>query len=193
MYKYVVILLTFIYSCACTQTQTLDTRPREEMINEKIDTLPSINKQITNLHLVEDGIYRSGRLNPYTDMKILTEVYKIKTIISLETYWLDSKLLKAEISESQKYGINFIHIPMLPIGHLDKQKMLKAASLLWENKKSVLIHCYRGSERTGIVVGAYRRIYDKWSYKDTVTEMDDKGFNKLFNEWKDNLIQLGPN
>ena len=183
------MLLAFIFSCAGTQPQTLD-KPREEMINESITALPSIDKRIINLHLVEEGIYRSGRLNPYTDMKILAETYKIKTIISLETYWLDNKLFKAEISESQKYGINFIHIPMLPIGHLDRQKMLKAASLLWENKNSVLVHCYRGSERTGIVVGAYRRIYDKWSYKNTVDEIDTNGFNGLFNEWKDNLIGL---
>lgn len=55
--------------------------------------------------------------------------------------------------------------------------------------KPVLVHCWHGSDRTGIVVAAYRIVFQKWSMEDAEKEFCDERFG--YHEfWYENLLKL---
>ena len=55
--------------------------------------------------------------------------------------------------------------------------------------KPVLVHCWHGSDRTGIVVAAYRIVFEKWSVEEAEKEFRDERFG--YHEfWYGNLLEL---
>jgi protein tyrosine phosphatase (PTP) superfamily phosphohydrolase (DUF442 family) len=44
----------------------------------------------------------------------------------------------------------------------------------------IFIHCAQGRDRTGYVVATYRRLFQQWSADDSLEEMFDYGFNRLW-------------
>ena len=53
---------------------------------------------------------------------------------------------------------------------------------------AVLVHCYHGADRTGIVIAFYRMIYQNWTLADAKSEMLQGGFG-YHSVWK-NLENL---
>ena len=181
-------LLFFIFLFSCS---TVSVDRREEMLPPQKDAVtPTLNKSIVNFQVVEDGIYRSGRPDA-SFIHTLAKDYGIKTIISLETYAFEPNKGHEEKEAAKKAGIVFLHIPMSPVGEINKEKLKEAIKALHVELRPILVHCYRGSERTGMVVGGYRMLYNGWSYERTEQEMDLYGFNNsLFKGWKKELLNL---
>ena len=53
----------------------------------------------------------------------------------------------------------------------------------------MLVHCWHGSDRTGIIVAAYRIIYENWSVAQAEAEFcrDEYGHHEF---WYRNLVRL---
>lgn len=166
-----IILLLLLPACVSS---------REEM-DESNYSMPE--KNIVNFQKVNDDLFRSGRLYP-ADIKAIKKQYDIQTIISLEMLAPSNKRMQEERQTARELGISFINIPMFPIGDLDKTKLWQAYIAFRTADKPVLVHCWRGSERTGMVVGMHRVILDGRSYDRTFEEMNLYGFSWLFNGWK---------
>lgn len=146
-------------------------------------------EQVKNFAEVDTGIYRSGRPLP-SDFKMLATTYKIKNVISLETYWIEKKTLAAEKAAVKAAGMTFYSIPIAPVGEFDAKKVMQAYQLLHTIERPILVHCFRGSERTGVVVATYRILENKWPYKAVFEEMDKYGFSPLFKNWKHELEEM---
>ena len=119
-----------------------------------------------NLYQVDSLLYRSEQL-----VKADKEVIKrtpIKTIINLR-YFTRSKDRKVFLPTD---GITLINHPLLTWRITPKdiaqvlQRIRKA-----QQQGAVLIHCYHGADRTGIMVAMYRIIYDGWSIAAAKKEM----------------------
>lgn len=94
-------------------------------------------------------------------------------------YKVDSLLYRSEqlVNEDKKIfhaseGIKLINHPLLTW----RIKAPEIASVLklirkHQNEGAVLIHCYHGADRTGIMVAMYRIIYEDWSIADAKNEM----------------------
>jgi protein tyrosine/serine phosphatase len=53
----------------------------------------------------------------------------------------------------------------------------------------VLVHCWHGSDRTGIVVAAYRIVFQNWNVEEAEKEFRDERFG--YHEfWYKNLLKL---
>lgn len=169
------LLAALLFLVGCTSTNI--NLPREELVIE------SNKNSITNFQVTEDGLYRGGRISSL-QVKQLAETYKVKTIISLETYWSAPGVKHDEIDTAAELGIKFIHIPMQPMGDVHADLVWKAVELLRNEARPIYLHCYRGSERTGLVIAAYRMKYENWTYGQATDEMDKYGFSPMFNEWK---------
>jgi hypothetical protein len=48
-----------------------------------------------------------------------------------------------------------------------------------EANQPILVHCQHGQDRTGYIVGMYRRIVEKRTKGDAWTEMIDHGFHPI--------------
>lgn len=127
-----------------------------------------------NLYKVSDTLYRSEQLVK-RDLGLVNSL-DIKTIVNLRPSNKDKK-------EFFNTNITLIDVPMRAWSVKDEQ----IAEALWQieegqKKGSVLLHCYHGSDRTGLVVGMYRIIYQNWEIEDAYEEMrkGEYGFNTIW-------------
>jgi protein tyrosine phosphatase (PTP) superfamily phosphohydrolase (DUF442 family) len=118
---------------------------------------------------VKRGIlYRSGQLN--SDQ--LTEAvrqYGIRTVISFQ---YPGKGVEAERAHAKKLKIDFMNLPMPGDGFGQEaqfREVLKATDD--PDRRPVLIHCARGTCRTGAAVALFRYERDGWTIEDVSREM----------------------
>lgn len=122
---------------------------------------------------VSPGIYRSGRPNK-EGLEWLKKDYKIKTIINLEN---KDYAIKREREWADDLDISYYSIPMSASEHPRDRTVNKALELLADTSKHpILIHCYHGQDRTGLVVGLHRVEAEGWQADDAYEEMKEIGF-----------------
>lgn len=172
------ILISFVIclnACTIKHPQiTEDSRPKNWATMIKADA---------NLHKVDRHLYRSEQ--PISDDKKTIEDLGIKTIINLR--YFDRNDNQKVFADKQ---IKLINNPILTfkVKPIDIAKALYAIKQEQQNG-AVLLHCYHGADRTGIVVAMYRIIYQNWAITDARTEMKQGGFG-YHSVWKnlDNLL-----
>jgi tyrosine-protein phosphatase SIW14 len=79
-------------------------------------------------------------------------------------------------------GLTFVNIPMGsdPPTPRQEQKFLQIVSQA--RTHPVFVHCEHGADRTGTMIGIYRRIDDHWSYARTYAEMRHYGFKPYYTQ-----------
>ena len=106
---------------------------------------------------VSDQIFRGGKPSP-TDLQILSDVYDIKRIISL-----DGKI-GSEIAPLVKaLGMEHIIIPIAGSESEPLINFLKDSIATLLEKQPVYIHCRHGKDRTGMAIAIYRIQSEGWS------------------------------
>jgi tyrosine-protein phosphatase SIW14 len=144
---------------------------------------------IANFHrVIKSEIYRSGQVQK--DEYQLLKEFGIKTVISLNDYGVAGFTAEDEQEWAHSAGINFIHREMHPWNKPSLKQIQDVLELLTTVEKPVLIHCQGGSDRTGVSIGAYRMVYENWSYDSTYAEMLYYGFNRVEYGWQDQLQRL---
>jgi protein tyrosine/serine phosphatase len=127
---------------------------------------------------VDEGkVLRSNRpsINEFESLKKIG----LNTNISLESYALSSTDKALEKEASNKAMIKWINVPWSPLpGKLPKKKIEEILSLLYLSPKPILIHCYRGQDRTSLAVYAYRIRINHWTYEQADAEINASKFNK---------------
>jgi protein tyrosine/serine phosphatase len=122
--------------------------------------------QEANLYKIDSLLYRSQQL--VAEDKAIVKKLPIKSIINLRYFTRtgDHKLFNA--SED----IQLINYPLLTwrINAFEIAQTLKLIRK-HQQKGAVLIHCYHGADRTGIMVAMYRIIYHHWSIEAAKQEM----------------------
>ncbi len=130
-----------------------------------------------NLHLVDQGLYRSGRPSDQ-GLLYMKNTLHIKTVIDLEE---NMDAVNQEGIEVKRLGMQFVSMPMsalrAPVDSEVNQieNMVKDKSLY-----PLLIHCLRGMDRSGLIIGLYRVENDQWSPQKAYNEMLQYGFHPVF-------------
>lgn len=173
--KYILTALTVATLTACHTPTPLTPRP---------DTWASPIKADANLHHVDDNLYRNEQL--IDDDKASIEALDIKTIINLRYFDRNDNF---EVF-ANNHNISLINIPILTM----KAKPSDIAKVPYavrgaQPKGTVLVHCYHGADRTGVVMAMYRIIYQNWAIVDAKEEMQRGGYG-YHSVWKnlENLI-----
>jgi protein tyrosine/serine phosphatase len=137
--------------------------PRERPLNW---AQPVIQSKICNLYKVSADVYRAERpvKSDITDLKILN----IKSLLNLREYHADDESFSVN-------GFQLIHYKM-KAGDISEIDLIAVLKLLDAAKKPVLIHCWHGSDRTGLVIAAYRMVFQNWNRKDAIDEFLLGGF-----------------
>jgi protein-tyrosine phosphatase len=88
-------------------------------------------------------------------------------------FQVPSSRVKAERELARKLGVDFINLPMPGDGFGQEaqfREVLKACDD--PSRRPVLVHCARGTCRTGAAVALYRYERDGWTVDDVAAEMD---------------------
>ena len=119
-----------------------------------------------NLYKVDSLLYRSEQL--VSEDKAVIQNIPIKSIINLRYFTRsgDKKVFKTTD------GVRLINHPLLT-WKIKAPEIAATLKLIKERQKegAVLIHCYHGADRTGIMVAMYRIIYHNWKIEQAKKEM----------------------
>jgi protein tyrosine phosphatase (PTP) superfamily phosphohydrolase (DUF442 family) len=121
---------------------------------------------LTNCYRVGADLYRSEQPAP-SDIKDLTSI-GIKSVLSLRHYHHDPAGLN-------RAGIATLQYPV-DAGSLTVSDLIKILQLIRDAPKPVLVHCWHGSDRTGLAVAGYRMVFMNWSKADAIAELCLGGF-----------------
>ena len=120
--------------------------------------------------VVKPGIlYRSGQLSA-DQLAAAVKRYGLRTVVNFQ---VPSARVKAERELARKLGVDFMNLPMPGDGFGQEaqfREVLKACDD--PSRRPVLVHCARGTCRTGAAVALYRYERDGWTVDDVAAEMD---------------------
>jgi protein tyrosine/serine phosphatase len=120
-------------------------------------------------------LYRSGQLNPDQ----LTEAirrYGIRTVVSFQ---IPGAGVKAERALARRLKVDFLNLPMPGSGfgrESQFREVLKACDD--PDRRPVLVHCARGTCRTGAAVALYRYERNGWTVADVAAEMKRQSYRE---------------
>lgn len=113
------------------------------------------SQAIPRFDQVAEGFYRGGqpRRQGYEYLKQLG----VKTVINLRAE-------NQEAEEVKSLGLHYVHIPMSPRERVPESKIQMFFQVLRDRDNyPVFVHCERGADRTGFMVGLYRIAFQNWS------------------------------
>lgn len=127
---------------------------------------PVIGTQLENLYLVDNGVYRSRQ--PDEEDAADLAALGIRQILNLREYHSDG-------GEVDPAHFALSRVPM-SAGSVSEQQLIEALRVISEREGPILIHCWHGSDRTGVTVAAYRLVFNGWSKAQALDEMINGGY-----------------
>jgi len=121
---------------------------------------------IHNFHQVDDHVYRGGQPTD-EGFKYLAKI-GVKTVLNLRE--ADQRSLEEERVVTS-LGMHYVNVPMTGLTPPTDAQMAKILALLADGTTGgVFVHCKRGADRTGAVIGAYRIEQDHWDNAQALRE-----------------------
>lgn len=148
---------------------------------------PITKNEIPNFQQVNERFYRGGQPKPGS-LKRLAEM-GVKTVINLRGE--DGDISVAEEKEAREAGLKYYSFPLSQLNRPSEEQMKRIMTIINSAEhQPVFVHCRRGSDRTGTVVGTYRITVDKWTAKQAQAEADKYGMRWWEFGMKDYLRDL---
>lgn len=158
--------LAAVLSLACAETVTEAAAPIEV-------------KDAKNCYRLSPELYRSGQ--PGDDGFKALEKLGLKSILNLREYHSDAD--EAEHTELHLYRIK------LAAGSVTREELMNCLLVISGAPKPILVHCWHGSDRTGIVCAAYRIVMQGWKSEKALEELMDERFGH-HRSYYSNLAEL---
>jgi len=115
----------------------------------------SNSQAIPRFDQVAEGFYRGGQ--PRRQGFEYLKQIGVKTVINLRAE-------NQEAEEVKSLGFHYVHIPMSPWERVSESKIQMFLQVLRDRDSyPVFVHCERGADRTGFMVGLYRIAFQGWS------------------------------
>ena len=150
-----IILAVLASSAAVTTYLGLETR-RNRLVWDHFDVVKP------------DLLYRSGQLNP-SQLAEAVKRYGLRTVVNFQR---PGPGVDHERALAKELGVDFLNLPMTGDGfgqEIQFREVLKAVAD--PERRPILIHCARGTCRTGASVALYRFEQDGWTIDDVSAEM----------------------
>jgi protein tyrosine/serine phosphatase len=113
-------------------------------------------------------LYRSGQLNP-DQLRRAIRMYGIRTLVNFQ---LPGEPVEREREIARRLGVDFLNLPM-PGDGFGRESQFREVLKATDDpaRRPVLVHCARGTCRTGAAVALYRFERDGWTIDDVSAEM----------------------
>ena len=124
-----------------------------------------------NFHQVSNDIFRSEQPS-ITEFKYLDKL-GFKTIINLRLFHSDRELV--ENTQMSEVWIR------MRAGDITDEKMIQVMKAIHTSPKPILIHCWQGSDRTGVTIAMYRLVFENWTKSQAINELMQAEFGHHYN------------
>ena len=105
----------------------------------------------------------------------------IRSVLNLRNHHTDA-------SAFTKAGFTLLAEPM-DAGKVTEALLVAALRKFRDAPKPVLVHCWHGSDRTGVFVAAYRVVFEGWTREAALDEFRNGGYG-FHKKWFPNLEEL---
>ncbi len=134
---------------------------------------------VENSYRVSRDVYRSGQPDA-AGFRALEEA-GIKSVINLREYHRDDKKAAGTSIQLMRYPV--------AAGEVTLDDLEAILRMIRQAPKPVLVHCWHGSDRTGIVMAAYRIVEQNMSPQEAEKELTDERYGH-HEFWYGNLRRL---
>lgn len=134
---------------------------------------------VQNLYRVSRELYRSGQPTPQGFSNLWD--LGARSILNMREYHKDSR-------KARHTDLQLLEYPVAA-GEVKEEDVENCLRMMCTAPKPVVVHCWHGSDRTGIIVAAWRIIYENWSVAQAEAEfrMEIYGHHDF---WYGNLVKL---
>lgn len=134
---------------------------------------------VENCYKISDSLYRSAQ--PEKEGFTALQQMGIRSVLNLREYHIDTRVARHTSLCLMAYPV--------AAGEVTAADVENCLILIARAPKPLLVHCWHGSDRTGIVVAAYRIVFQNWSIEEAEKEFRDARFG--YHEfWYENLLTL---
>ncbi|WZO97641.1 tyrosine-protein phosphatase [Isosphaeraceae bacterium EP7] len=125
--------------------------------------------------VVPGTLYRSGQLRTEQLAEAIRR-HGLKTIVSFQTHGSD---VASERELARKMGVDFLNLPMPGDGFGKEEQFREVLKAVDDPaRRPVLVHCARGTCRTGASVALYRFERNGWTIDDVSAEMERQTYRE---------------
>jgi protein tyrosine phosphatase (PTP) superfamily phosphohydrolase (DUF442 family) len=126
---------------------------------------PVSSELLKNFYRIDDKLYRSAQPNKkgFEELKTLG----IRNVLSFRDHHSDD--------EGKDSGLNLYRVEM-DAGDVTTEQVVEALRIIRNSKGPVLIHCWHGSDRTGLISAMYRIVFQGWSKDESIDELMHGGY-----------------
>lgn len=127
---------------------------------------PMIGMELENFYQMTEQVYRSKQ--PDDEEMERLEAMGIRSVLNLRAYHTDE-------DEAKGTALKLFHVPV-DAGDIDDGFVVRALRMIDSAEKPILIHCWHGSDRTGVVAAMYRMVFQGWSREQAMDEFINGGY-----------------
>jgi protein tyrosine/serine phosphatase len=129
-------------------------------------------RPVENLYRITPTLYRSAQ--PRREDVPALQALGIKTVISFRSFNSDERAFRGSSGGS---GIDLVRVP-IDTWSINDDEVQRALVAIYgaEKKGPVLIHCWHGADRTGVVAAVYRMVVQGWTKDAALHEMFRGGY-----------------
>src|SRR5262245_12530258 len=140
---------------------------------------------VPNAGRVTGRLYRGGQ--PSDEGLKALKREGVDTIVS---FTLDTEGGREEARQAESIGLHFVHLPWSATGAPPREYIDRFLAIASDASSVVFAHCKAGSDRTGLMIAAYRVRVDRWTADDALEEMDAFGYEVEFHPQLRRALQL---
>lgn len=141
-----------------------------EMASSKKAIITKAERQslggLKNFYKIDEGIYRSEQ--PDQNEFIALEKLGVTEVLNV-------RRLRDDKKKARKTELKLHHISM-KAGDIKEREVIRALKIIDERKGPILVHCWHGSDRTGMLMAMYRLVFQNWTKDDAIHEMTKGNF-----------------
>ncbi|MDB5350007.1 MAG: protein tyrosine/serine phosphatase [Planctomycetota bacterium] len=159
-----IALIVIVTAVATTGYMTSETR-RNQIVWDHWDEVK------------RDMLYRSGQLRP-EQLEEAIRRYNLKTVVNFQ---VPGPGVEAERALCKRLNVGFLNLPM-PGDGFGKEPQFREVLAAVDDpaRRPVLVHCARGTCRTGAAVAMYRYERDGWTIEDVAAEMNRQTYRQAW-------------
>lgn len=126
---------------------------------------------IGNFAKISDVLWRGAQ--PSHQGFVNLEKMGVKTVVSFRHFHDDCALLKGT-------NLKYIRIPANGF-HPEEEDIVKFLKIIEDpDNWPVFVHCYKGDDRAGYSIAAYRMVNEGWNPDDAIAEMFNFNYNPIW-------------